>query len=132
MIRRIKVPTRGRDDWVDITREVEESLGAPDLPREGVVTVFVPHTTAGVTIQENADPPLKGDITRALDRIFPWEAGYRHCEDNAASHMKAVVVGSSVQVIFSGGKLILGTWQAICLCEFDGPRTREVVIKVSS
>ena len=130
MIRRIQVRTRSRDDWVDITRQVEEAAIASELP-EGVVTVFIPHTTAGVTIQENADPPLREDITRALDRLFPREGGYSHCEDNAASHMKATVVGSSIQVVFSGGSLLLGTWQDIYLCEFDGPRTREVIIKVS-
>ncbi len=109
---------------------MQEAAGASGQ-EEGIVTVFVPHTTAGVTIQENADPPLRGDITRALDRLFPWNGGWSHCEDNAASHMKAVVVGSSVQVILSGGKLVLGTWQDIFLCEFDGPRTRDVIIKVS-
>jgi len=130
VIRRIQVRTSARDDWVDLTAEVKSAAQASGLS-EGVVTVFVPHTTAGVTIQENADPPLKGDITRALDRTFPWQGGWNHCEDNAASHMKAAVVGSSVQVIFSGGKLLLGTWQNIFLCEFDGPRTRDVILKVS-
>jgi len=131
MIRRIKVRTKAHDDWVDITREVEETVRDPEAPAEGVATVFVPHTTAGVTIQENADPPLRGDISKALDRIFPWGADWSHCEDNAAAHMKAAVVGSSVQVVFAGGKLLLGTWQDIFLCEFDGPRAREVIIKLS-
>lgn len=130
MIHRISVRTRSRDDWVDVTKEVEDAARASGLA-EGVATVFVPHTTAGITIQENADPPLKKDITRALDRIFPWKGGYEHCEDNAASHMKAAVVGNSVQVIFAGGKLLLGTWQNIFLCEFDGPRQRDVIIKIS-
>jgi secondary thiamine-phosphate synthase enzyme len=131
MIHRISVRTRARDDWVDITGEVEKAVAAPGAPPEGVVTVFIPHTTAGVTIQENADPPLRGDISKALDRIFPWRGDWSHCEDNAASHMKAAVVGSSVQAIFQGGKLLLGTWQNIFLCEFDGPRTREAIIQVS-
>ena len=130
MIRRIQVRTRARDDWVDITREVRDAAAASGLA-EGVVTVFVPHTTAAVAIQENADPPLKGDITGALDRVFPWKAGWRHCEDNAPSHMKAIVTGPSVQVVFSAGQLVLGTWQAVYLTEFDGPREREVVLKVS-
>ncbi len=131
MIHRISVRTRSRDDWVDVTTEVEDAARSSGLA-EGVATVFVPHTTAGITIQENADPPLKKDITRALDRVFPWAGGYEHCEDNAASHMKAAVVGNSVQVIFAGGKLVLGTWQNIFLCEFDGPRQRDVIIKISS
>jgi len=130
MIHRIKVRTSGRDDWVDITRDVEEAVAKAGL-HEGVATVFVPHTTAGIAIQENADPPLRGDITRALDRIFPRNADWEHCEDNAASHMKTTVVGNSVQVIFYEGKLLLGTWQNIFLCEFDGPRTRDVIIKTS-
>ena len=130
MIERIQVRTAARDDWIDLTREVERVARASGLA-EGVVTVFIPHTTAGVTIQENADPPLKKDITRALESIFPWVGDWGHCEDNAASHMKAAVVGSSVQAIFSGGKLLLGTWQNIFLCEFDGPRTRDVILKVS-
>ena len=130
MIERIQVRTAARDDWIDLTGEVDRAARASGLP-EGVVTVFIPHTTAGVTIQENADPPLKKDITRALESIFPWMRDWGHCEDNAASHMKAAVVGSSVQVIFSGGKLLLGTWQSIYLCEFDGPRTRDVILKVS-
>ncbi len=130
MIQQFSVRTRSRDDWVDITGEVDKILKGCGLS-EGVATVFIPHTTAGITIQENADPPLRDDISRALDRIFPWKGGWRHCEDNAASHMKTTVVGSSVQVIFSEGKLLLGTWQNIFLCEFDGPRTRKVVVKVS-
>jgi secondary thiamine-phosphate synthase enzyme len=130
MIRTLQVKTRSRDDWVDITGAVRDAALASGLD-EGVVTVFVPHTTAAVTIQENADPPLKDDISRALDRVFPWSGSYRHCEDNAASHMKACLMGSSAQVIFSGGRLLLGTWQNVFLCEFDGPRAREVVLKVS-
>ncbi len=130
MIRKAKVVTRDRDDWVDITREVEEAARASGLP-EGVVTVFVPHTTAGVAIQENADPPLKEDISSALERTFPRNGRWRHCEDNAASHMKAAVVGPSVAVPFSGGKLLLGTWQGVYFCEFDGPRNREVILKTS-
>jgi len=130
VITRISVRTHARDDWVDLTADVEKAARASGLA-EGVATVFVPHTTAGITIQENADPPLKQDITRALDRTFPWTGGYEHCEDNAASHMKAAVVGNSVQVIFAAGKLLLGTWQNIFLCEFDGPRQRDVVIKIS-
>jgi secondary thiamine-phosphate synthase enzyme len=130
MIRRIQVKTRGRDDWVDLTAAVRDAVRASGID-EGVVTVFVPHTTAGITIQENADPPLKDDIMNALDRLFPWRGGYGHCEDNAASHMKTCLMGNSAQVVFDGGELILGTWQEIFLCEFDGPRTRDVVIKVS-
>ena len=98
---------------------------------EGLATVFVPHTTAGVAIQENADPPLKQDITSAFARLFPWDGGYKHGEDNAAAHMKALLVGPSVQVPFAKGQLLLGTWQAIYLCEFDGPRQRRAIVHVA-
>ena len=130
MIHKLNVKTRSRDDWVDLTDVVRDTVRNADI-KDGVVTVFVPHTTAGITIQENADPPLKSDITNALDRVFPWKGGYRHCEDNAASHMKTCCMGNSAQVLFESGELILGTWQNIFLCEFDGPRTRNVLVKIS-
>lgn len=130
MTREIQVKTRSRDDWIDLTSAVRDVVRGGDL-EAGIVTVFVPHTTAGVTIQENADPPLRDDISRALDRVFPWEGDYRHCEDNAASHMKSCFMGSSVQVIFESRELLLGTWQNVFLCEFDGPRTRRVLIRIS-
>ena len=88
--------------------------------------VFVPHTTAGVTINENADPDVMADVGNALERMVPWRAGYRHSEGNSAAHVKAGLVGSSVLVPVDGGRLALGTWQAVYFCEFDGPRTRRV------
>lgn len=130
MLERLRVTSRRHDEWIDITQRVRELVArAPSA--DGVVTVFVPHTTAGVTLQENADPPLKRDITAALERSFPWEGGYGHCEDNAAAHMKAMVTGCSLQIPFAGRELLLGTWQGIYFCEFDGPREREVVVKLS-
>ncbi|MEL6547789.1 MAG: secondary thiamine-phosphate synthase enzyme YjbQ [Myxococcota bacterium] len=125
----LELQSKGRDDWVDITSQVQDLVRARG--GEGVVTVFVPHTTAGVVIQENADPPLKRDITKMLDRLYPWNADYGHCEDNAAAHMKAIYAGPSVQVPFSNGDLALGTWQGIYFCEFDGPRSRRVCVKLS-
>ena len=126
----IEVSTRATDDWVDVTAQVQQVI-KQSKSIDGVATLFVPHTTAAITIQENADPPLKRDIDQALARIFPREGNYGHCEDNAASHMKAVLVGPSVQIPFAQGRLLLGQWQAIYLCEFDGPRTRQVHIHVS-
>ena len=126
----LEVETRERDAWCDITAQVARLVHDAGAT-EGVVTLFVPHTTAAVTIQENADPPLKQDITRALAQVFPRAGNYGHCEDNAAAHMKAVLVGASVQVPFAAGKLRLGTWQGIYLCEFDGPRRRQVVVQVA-
>lgn len=127
----IKVQTRDRDDWVDLTAEARAVVRECGLS-EGILTIYIPHTTCGVAIQENADAALKKDITRALGRLFPWRDSYGHCEDNAAAHMKAVLTGPSVQVPFESGELMLGTWQDIYLCEFDGPRTRRVILKVTT
>lgn len=110
---------------MDITTQVQqavEDLGVTD----GVVTVFVPHTTAGITINENADPSVMNDIEAALDRVVPWEAGWKHSEGNAAAHVKASLMGSSARIIIEGGRLQLGTWQGIYFAEFDGPRRRKV------
>lgn len=124
----IEIETRGRDDWVDITDQVRSVLPPSGA---GVVTVYVPHTTAGVTLQENADPPLKRDISTTLERLYPWNGDYGHCEDNAAAHMKAIYVGTSVQIPFADGRLVLGTWQSVYFCEFDGPRARRVHVSLS-
>jgi len=121
------VGTQSRTQFEDITGEVSSAVSAAGL-KDGVVTVFVPHTTAGITINENADPDVTADIEAALEKAVPWKAGYRHCEGNAAAHVKASMMGSSVQVIVEGGRLQLGTWQAIYFCEFDGPRTRRVLV----
>lgn len=124
----IHVRTGRRTDFVDITDEVQGAVR--DLGVEaGVVTVFVPHTTAGITINENADPDVLRDMEAALERAVPWEAGYRHGEGNAAAHVKASMMGFSVQVIVEGGHLQLGTWQGIYFCEFDGPRARRVWVQ---
>ena len=119
------VRTGAHTAFVDITASVRGAVERSGV-REGLATVFVPHTTAGVTINENADPDVVADMTAALDRAVPWSADYRHGEGNAAAHVKASLMGSSVTVLVHGGGLVLGTWQAIYLCEFDGPRTREV------
>jgi len=120
----LSVRTRKHTEFIDITAEIQgvvEKLGVND----GVVTVFVPHTTAGITINENADPDVTADIDSALEKAVPWRAGYAHCEGNAAAHVKASMMGPSVQVIVESGRLCLGTWQAVYFCEFDGPRTRK-------
>jgi secondary thiamine-phosphate synthase enzyme len=119
------VRTHGRTQFVDITRQVESSVAGSGI-KNGIVTVFVPHTTAGITINENADPDVQSDMMDALERAIPWNAGYKHSEGNAAAHVKASLMGSTVQIIIEGGRLRLGTWQAIYFCEFDGPRSRSV------
>ena len=122
------IKTRSRTEFVNIDRQVTEAVRESGL-KEGLVNVFVPHTTAGVTINENADPDVLADMELILDRMVPWEGGYRHAEGNAAAHVKASMMGSAVQVPVVGGALQLGTWQSIFFCEFDGPRTRHVWIK---
>ena len=131
MIERVEIRTGEHTCFIDVGRDVERVVRRSGLA-EGRATVFVPHTTAGVTIQENADPPLKVDLLEAFERLFPWRGPYRHSEDNAAAHMKATLVGNSVTIPFQDGTLLLGTWQSIYLCEFDGPRRREVVVQVGS
>ena len=119
------VRTQRRAQFVNITRQVESSVADAGV-KSGIVTVFVPHTTAGITINENADPDVQSDIMGALERAVPWEAGYSHTEGNAAAHVKASIMGSSVQIIVEEGRLQLGTWQGVYFCEFDGPRSRNV------
>jgi secondary thiamine-phosphate synthase enzyme len=124
-----EVRTGGRTDFRDITAEVKRAVGRVGL-RDGVALVFVPHTTAGVTINENADPDVTHDMREALERLVPWEQGfYRHSEGNSAAHVKASLMGSSVSIPVVQGELVLGTWQAVYLCEFDGSRTRHVLVQ---
>ncbi len=122
------VQSKSRTAFVDITSTVQKFITGKGM-KNGVITVFVPHTTAGVTINENADPDVTADLETVLDRMVPWTGGYRHSEGNTAAHVKASLMGSSVHVPIQDGKLRLGTWQSIYLCEFDGPRTRQVWLK---
>ena len=124
----LNVQTRARTEFVDITTDVQAAVGRLGVA-DGVVTVFVPHTTAGVTINENADPDVTADMELVLDRVVPWSGGYAHGEGNTAAHVKASMMGNSTQVIVQNGRLALGTWQAIYFCEFDGPRSRQVWVQ---
>jgi secondary thiamine-phosphate synthase enzyme len=125
-----QVKTRERDQFVEITDEVGQAV-ARSTVRSGAVLVYVPHTTAGVTINENADPDVVHDMLLTLKRLVPRDAaGYRHAEGNSDSHVKASMMGSSCRVLIDEGKLVLGTWQGIYLCEFDGPRTRNVHVQI--
>jgi secondary thiamine-phosphate synthase enzyme len=126
-----QVKTRERDQFVEITDEVEQVVARSQF-RSGSVLVYVPHTTAGVTINENADPDVVHDMLLTLERLVPRDApGYRHAEGNSDSHVKASMMGSSCRVLIDEGKLVLGTWQGIYLCEFDGPRTRNVHVQIT-
>lgn len=126
----MSVQSKSRTDFVNITVAVQR-FAAEKKITDGLITVFVPHTTAGITINENADPDVIADMETVLDRMVPWEGGYRHAEGNTAAHVKASLMGSSVQVMVRNGRLALGTWQSIYFCEFDGPRTRTIWLKES-
>jgi len=127
---RIEVSTKHRDQFLEITSDVREVVAASGV-QEGEVVVYVPHTTAGVTINENADPDVVHDMLKQLDQMVPWrQSFYRHAEGNSASHVKASMMGSSATVLIEGGRLQLGRWQGIYFCEFDGPRTRQAYVSV--
>lgn len=121
--------TGARCEMIDITDRVAALVGKSGISK-GICHVFVPHTTAAVTINENADPDVQRDILASLDRIVPLADRYRHGEGNSAAHIKATLCGSSQAVLVDGGRLVLGTWQSLFFCEFDGPRTRRVLVEV--
>ncbi len=129
MIARLSVTTRQHTQMVDITAEVQRVV-AESRVQDGVAHIFCPHTTAGLTINEHADPSVAADILESLEKAVPWRANYRHTEGNAAAHVKASLMGSSVTVLVEGGRPVLGTWQGIFFCEFDGPRSRQVFVQV--
>jgi secondary thiamine-phosphate synthase enzyme len=129
MIKRISVRTNARSEFVDITAETAAFIRESGV-QEGSCLVYCPHTTCGITVNENADPDVSADIIRELDSVVPWNHGYRHSEGNSAAHIKASLTGSSALIPIDRGELLLGIWQALYLCEFDGPRTRTVVLQV--
>ncbi|MFQ3547701.1 MAG: secondary thiamine-phosphate synthase enzyme YjbQ [Termitinemataceae bacterium] len=123
------IHTEKAEQFIDITSLIQKAVTESGLDA-GCVVVFVPHTTAGLTINENADPDVIHDLLMGLDRVFPHNLPYRHGEGNSHAHLKASTVGSSVTVLVEAGRLRLGTWQGIYLCEFDGPRRRQVWVSV--
>jgi len=123
------VQTRQHTEFVNIDREVQRIVAESGV-NEGVCHVFIPHTTAGITINENADPDVARDIIETLERIVPWKGPYAHAEGNAAAHVKASMLGFSQSVLIKNGALAFGTWQSLYFCEFDGPRTRKVWVQV--
>jgi len=128
-IEKFTIKTKGRTDLVDVTGEVRSVVDGSGV-REGLCFVYVPHTTAGVTINENADPSVRADIIGVLDRLVPWEGGYAHAEGNSAAHVKASMMGSCASIPVEKGRLVLGTWQGVYFCDFDGPRSRTCIVKV--
>ena len=125
----LSVKTNHRTQLVDITREVEQAVRESAV-QSGVCHVYVPHTTAGVAINEHADPDVASDVEAIFDRLVPHKGPYRHAEGNTDSHMKAILTGTSQTIFIENSKLALGTWQGIFLCEFDGPRQRRVLVKI--
>ena len=128
MVSTLSITTRHRSEMIDITSRVQEEVHKSGI-KDGVCFLFVSHTTAGITINEGADPSVVTDIQSMLNKLVPWEGSYRHMEGNSAAHIKTSLIGQSAIVLVESGRLKLGTWQAIFFCEFDGPRTRKVQIK---
>lgn len=129
MLIKLSVNTSKHTQMLDITDIIRKAVSDSGV-KDGICTVFIPHTTAAVTINENADPDVVRDFTMEIDKIVPWEDGYYHMEGNSAAHLKSSMIGFSEQVIIDDGRLVLGTWQGIYFCEFDGPRHRKVYVKI--
>ena len=129
MLTKLTVDTSKHTQMLNITDMIQKTVEDSGV-RSGVCTVFIPHTTAAVTINENADPDVVRDFTMEINKLVPWEDGYRHMEGNSAAHLKASMIGFSEQIIIEDGRLVLGTWQGIWFCEYDGPRRRSVYVKL--
>jgi len=129
MIQTFQVRTSKKTEFIDITRSVQEVVKRTGV-EEGICFIFIPHTTAAITINENADPSVSQDILMELDKLVPFQDRYQHIEGNSPSHIKASLIGCSQTVLVESGKLALGTWQGIFFCEFDGPRSRKVHVKM--
>ena len=123
----ISLSTSKKEELIDITSKINDIVGSSKV-KKGICIVYCPHTTAGITINENADPDVKYDIIRTLEQTIPWQGNYRHSEGNSAAHIKASMMGFSVTIPVESGRLLLGTWQCIYFCEFDGPRSRNVIV----
>ncbi len=127
----LTVKTQKKTELIDITPEVQKSISSHSGKfHNGICMLYVPHTTAAVTINESADPSVKEDILMVLNHVIPWKASYRHLEGNSPAHIKSTLVGPSELIAFENKALVLGTWQGIFFCEFDGPRTRKLHIKI--
>jgi len=128
-MKEIDIQTNNKSEMIEITSIVQKAVSKEKVVT-GICVIFAPHTTAAITINENADPDVPRDIIAALGKVVPFDAAYRHMEGNSAAHVKSTLVGSSQVVLIENSRLVLGTWQSIFFCEFDGPRTRKILIKV--
>ena len=126
----LSVKTRERTELADITSDINQLIKKSGV-EQGICMLYVPHTTAAVTINESADPSVKSDILMVLNQIIPWDANYRHLEGNSPAHVKSSLVGASELIAIENRRLVLGTWQGIFFCEFDGPRTRKVQVRIT-
>ncbi len=129
MSKALNVRSKSKTEFIDITEDIRSLIKESGI-QHGVCHIYVPHTTAGVTINEGADPAVKRDIIAALNRMIPFEGDYQHMEGNSAAHIKSTLVGIAQIVLIEDGKLLLGTWQSVYFCEFDGPRHRRVLVKI--
>lgn len=125
----LRINTTKSQEFIDITNLINECIRKEKI-QNGIAVIFVPHTTAGITINENTDPDVVEDILSSLNKVFPVNGNYRHYEGNSHAHIKASLMGSSLTVIIENGRIKLGTWQGIYFCEFDGPRNRKVYVKI--
>ena len=125
----LTVKSKMRTQLIDITPEIQKAVRSSGIS-EGLCMLYVPHTTAAITINESADPSVASDITMVLNEVIPWKADYRHLEGNSPAHIKSTLVGSSEIIAIENGSLVLGTWQGIFFCEFDGPRTRKLHMRL--
>jgi len=130
MLKEIQVQTHSQTEFVIVDSDVQAAVRESGV-QEGTCLVWVPHTTAGVTINENADPDVVRDILMEVNKVIPFNDGYHHMEGNSAAHIKSSLFGPSLSLIITGGRLVLGTWQSIYFCEFDGPRRRRLMIKIT-
>jgi secondary thiamine-phosphate synthase enzyme len=131
MLKTISVKTSAQTEMVDITSQVQSELSKSGI-EEGRLTLYVPHTTAAITINEGADPAVKADILMVLNQMVPWKANYKHMEGNSPAHVKTSLMGAAETVLVSGARLVLGTWQRIFFCEFDGPRNRKLHLQIAA
>ncbi|MEK7279570.1 MAG: secondary thiamine-phosphate synthase enzyme YjbQ [Nitrospirota bacterium] len=130
MITELEIKTRARTEMLDITDKVRKIVKDSGI-KEGICYLYVPHTTAGITINEDADPDVARDILHTLEEMIPYEGNYRHSEGNAAAHIKTSLIGSSKYIPIKDREMVLGKWQGIFFCEFDGPRSRKLILKLT-
>ncbi len=128
MLKTLTIKSRSKTEFIDITEDIQKAIRGSGV-KSGICYIYVPHTTAGITINEGADPSVKRDIITTINKLIPFEADYQHMEGNSAAHIKSTVVGVSLFVLIEDNKPLLGTWQSVYFCEFDGPRHRRVIVK---